>query len=112
MHWEFSIGDFFSTSLVSSRYISRPFIKKAVIARRLRKDLLQMPTFNRVERYADLRADKELFIRFRNFLDAELSTEILKFLGCVDNFKVQYDNSKKSKRNLRNIHPSALCVGN
>ena len=90
--WRF----FLNFSCLSSLYVQT--VHQILIARRLKRQLLQMPNINRSERFEDVRRDKELASRLRSFLDAELSSEILKFLDAVDNFRTNYDKEGTQQR--------------
>ena len=75
-------------------------VHQVIVARRLQRKLLASPNFNRDDLFTDVMQDKDLSTKLKNFLHAELSSEIMLFLSAVDQFRKEFEIRKDSRQRM------------
>lgn len=85
-------------------------VHQVLISRSLKRKLLLLPTLNRADRFEDVMRDKSLSQQLGNFLDVELSNEILLFLRAVNSFRVAFPNSKELVRQRKALEITKLFI--
>jgi len=65
-------------------------IHQVFVSGRLRREVVLAPNLDQGDRFAEVMYDKELRSKLLMFLDTELSSEVIKFLTAVDEYKRIY----------------------
>ena len=69
-------------------------IHQVFVSGRLRREVVLAPNLDQGERFAEVMYDKELRSKLLMFLDAELSSEVIKFLTAVEEYKRIYGQER------------------
>jgi len=97
----YNYRELLSFSSLSAFYFNS--VHQVLMSRWLVQKLVLLRTLDTADRFEELMRDKKMYHKLSNFLDTELSSEILLFLRAVDSFKTFNSGRDTVQRKAREI---------